>query len=117
MLIHGKEAGWVLRKKGVILVDRIGSERSGPRDTGIEGKSAGIGCRKRSRRGAVGPLEHSGAGVPLPEAFGPVFGFGLKDPPQGEFVFARARGPEAGVRAGGAGLPAGDAQGNRAMST
>jgi site-specific recombinase XerD len=30
--------------------------------------------------------------VPLPEAFGQVFGFWLKDQPRGEFVFARAAG-------------------------
>ena len=30
--------------------------------------------------------------VPLPEAFGAVFGFWLKDQPRGEFVFARAVG-------------------------
>jgi integrase/recombinase XerD len=30
--------------------------------------------------------------VPLPEAFGAVFGFWLKDQPRGEFVFARAAG-------------------------
>ena len=30
--------------------------------------------------------------VPLPEAFGAVFGFWLKDRPKGEFVFARAAG-------------------------
>ena len=30
--------------------------------------------------------------VPLPKAFGAVFGFWLKDPPRGEFVFARAPG-------------------------
>ena len=30
--------------------------------------------------------------MPLPEAFGAVFGFGLKDPPRGEFVFARTAG-------------------------
>ena len=30
--------------------------------------------------------------VPLPEAFGPVFGFWLKDQPRGECVFARAAG-------------------------
>ena len=30
--------------------------------------------------------------VPLPEAFGQVFGFWLKDQPRGEFVFARAVG-------------------------
>jgi integrase/recombinase XerD len=30
--------------------------------------------------------------VPLPEAFGQVFGFWLKDQPLGEFVFARAPG-------------------------
>ena len=30
--------------------------------------------------------------VPLPEAFGAVFGFWLKDQPRGEFVFARAPG-------------------------
>ena len=30
--------------------------------------------------------------MPLPEAFGQVFGFWLKDPPKGEFVFARAPG-------------------------
>ena len=30
--------------------------------------------------------------VPLPEAFGAVFGFWLKDQPKGEFVFARAPG-------------------------
>ena len=30
--------------------------------------------------------------VPLPEAFGQVFGFWLKDQPRGEFVFARATG-------------------------
>ena len=32
--------------------------------------------------------------APLPEAFGQVFGFGLKDPPRGEFVFARAPGQQ-----------------------
>ena len=31
---------------------------------------------------------------PLPNAFGPVFGFGLKDPPRGEFAFARAAGQQ-----------------------
>ena len=30
--------------------------------------------------------------VPLPEAFGQVFGFWLKDQPRGEFAFARAAG-------------------------
>ncbi|CDH44839.1 Integrase family protein (fragment) [Candidatus Contendobacter odensis Run_B_J11] len=30
--------------------------------------------------------------VPLPEAFGAVFRFWLKDPPRGEFAFARAAG-------------------------
>jgi len=30
--------------------------------------------------------------VPLPEAFGAVFGFWLKDQPRGEFAFARAAG-------------------------
>ena len=30
--------------------------------------------------------------VPLPEAFGQVFGFWLKDPPRGEYLFARASG-------------------------
>jgi hypothetical protein len=30
--------------------------------------------------------------VPLPAAFGQVFGFWLKDPPRGEFVFAKAAG-------------------------
>ena len=30
--------------------------------------------------------------VPLPEAFGQVFGFWLKDQPRGEFAFARALG-------------------------
>jgi site-specific recombinase XerD len=30
--------------------------------------------------------------VPLPEAFGQVFGFWLKDQPRGEYVFARAAG-------------------------
>ena len=30
--------------------------------------------------------------VPLPEAFGQVFGFWLKDQPRGEFVFARTAG-------------------------
>jgi site-specific recombinase XerD len=30
--------------------------------------------------------------VPLPETFGQAFGFWLKDPPRGEFVFARALG-------------------------
>ena len=30
--------------------------------------------------------------APLPEAFGQVFGFWLKDQPRGEFVFARAPG-------------------------
>jgi integrase/recombinase XerD len=30
--------------------------------------------------------------MPLPEAFGAVFGFWLKDPPRGECVFARALG-------------------------
>ena len=30
--------------------------------------------------------------MPLPEAFGQVFGFWLKDQPRGEFVFARAPG-------------------------
>ncbi len=30
--------------------------------------------------------------VPLPEAFGAVFGFWLKDQPRGEFVFAKAPG-------------------------
>ena len=30
--------------------------------------------------------------VPLPEAFGAVFGFWLKDQPRGEYVFARAAG-------------------------
>ena len=30
--------------------------------------------------------------VPLPEAFGPVFGFWLKDRPRGEAVFAKADG-------------------------
>jgi integrase/recombinase XerD len=30
--------------------------------------------------------------VPLPEAFGALFGFWLKDQPRGEFVFARAAG-------------------------
>ena len=46
----------------------------------------------RESAGCWGPLEHSGAAVPLPEVFGPVFGFWLKDPPQGEFAFARALG-------------------------
>ena len=32
--------------------------------------------------------------VPLPEAFGQVFGFWLKDQPRGEFVFARATGQQ-----------------------
>jgi integrase/recombinase XerD len=32
--------------------------------------------------------------VPLPEAFGQVFGFWLKDQPRGEYVFARAPGQE-----------------------
>ena len=32
--------------------------------------------------------------VPLPEAFGQVFGFWVKDPPRGEFVFARAAGQQ-----------------------
>ena len=45
----------------------------------------------------------------LPEAFGQVFGFWLKDRARGEYVFARA-GPEAGVGAGGPRLPAGDAE-------
>jgi len=30
--------------------------------------------------------------APLPEVFGAVFGFWLKDRPRGEFVFARAAG-------------------------
>ena len=30
--------------------------------------------------------------VPLPEAFGQVFGFSLKDQPRGEYVFARTAG-------------------------
>ncbi len=30
--------------------------------------------------------------APLPEAFGQVFGFWLKDQPRGEYVFARAAG-------------------------
>ena len=33
--------------------------------------------------------------VPLPEAFGQVFGFWLKDQPRGEFAFARALGQKA----------------------
>jgi integrase/recombinase XerD len=32
--------------------------------------------------------------VPLPEAFGQVFGFWLKDQPRGEFAFARAAGQQ-----------------------
>ena len=32
--------------------------------------------------------------VPLPEAFGQVLGFWVKDPPRGEFVFARAAGQQ-----------------------
>jgi integrase/recombinase XerD len=47
--------------------------------------------------------------VPLPAAFGAVFGFWLKDRNRGEFVFARAAGQKAGLAAGGRGLPAADA--------
>ena len=32
--------------------------------------------------------------APLPEAFGQVFGFWLKDPPRGEYLFARAPGQQ-----------------------
>ena len=32
--------------------------------------------------------------MPLPEAFGAVFGFWLKDQPRGEFAFARAAGQQ-----------------------
>ena len=48
--------------------------------------------------------------VPLPEAFGAVFGFWLKDQSRGEFVFARAGRATVGVLPGGAGLPAGNAE-------
>ncbi|MCK7577092.1 MAG: tyrosine-type recombinase/integrase [Chromatiales bacterium] len=44
--------------------------------------------------------------VPLPGAFGAVFGFWLKDRSRTEFVFARAPGQKAGVGASGARLPA-----------
>jgi integrase/recombinase XerD len=42
----------------------------------------GIGQGSRERR------------APLPVTFGQVFGFWLKDPPRGEFVFARAPGQQ-----------------------
>ena len=53
----------------------------------------------RRVEGAAKPMRVIGQGdpeqrVPLPEAFGAVFGFWLKDPPRGEFVFARAPGSQ-----------------------
>ena len=51
----------------------------------------------RLRDGAAVAVRVIGKGdqerwVPLPEAFGQVFGFWLKDQPRGEFAFARAAG-------------------------
>ena len=51
--------------------------------------------------------------VPLPEAFGAVFGFWLKDRAPERVRVRPHGGAKAGVRAGGAGLPAGDAEEGR----
>ena len=61
---------------------RTGTERPG-------GGAAGGGAAKSVRVIGKGDKERL---VPLPAAFGAVFGFWLKDQPRGEFVFARAAG-------------------------
>ena len=68
------------------MIRRIGSPNPEPEGGRCP---AGGGAAKSVRVIGKGDKERL---VPLPAAFGAVFGFWLKDQPRGEFVFARAAG-------------------------